>query len=884
VADSDRHCPECGRPLEPDTGGLCPVCLLKHGLDDSEGADPTASPTEPGGPLPLPERIGPYRIVRRIGEGGMGVVFLAEQVEGLERQVAIKLIKHGVDSKQVLARFDAERQALTLMDHPGIARVLDAGTTERGEPFFVMEYVDGLPITTFCDRHKMSMRRRLELFVRVCDAVQHAHRRGVIHRDLKPSNILVVDSEDNPMPKVIDFGVAKATAQRHLEWSVFTEMGYLVGTPEYMSPEQADTSSFDIDTRTDVYSLGIILYELLVGCTPHDTRALRKAGLEAILREIRERDCPTPSSRFFTLGDESAAVASARSSDPAALLRQLRGEVDWIVMRAVEKERERRYGSPDDLAADVGRFLANRPVVAGPPSAAYRLRKFVRRHRVGVAVGMVVLLSVIGLAAREWSQARRIAGERDRANIEAVAARQVADFMIGLFEVSDPGEARGNSITAREILDKGAAEIEETLGDQLEVQARMMGTMGQVYMSLGLYGEAESLLQRSLSANREILGEDHPQTLVAKNHRANLYWRLGTYDEAELMHSEALEARERLLGPDHPDTLVSMHNLAIVMSDQGRLDEAEALYRESLEKRERVLGQDHPETLKSRASMASLLTEMSRYDDAESLHSATLESKKRLLGDDHPSTLMSMYNLAVVQLYQGRYDDAERMVRQSLDIRRRVLGDEHPNTLLSINLLAVIYQSQGRYDDAAPMFREVYETEKRKRGAEHPITLTYMMNVAINYHLQERLAEAEPLYRENLEIKRRIHGNDHPNTLDAMENFATALAELSRIDEAEALYLECWRGRERLFGEDHELVARVLHNLANLYRDTSRYDEARPLYERAGVIFAVKLPPEHPRVAGNLGELAKLLRLIGDDEEAARVEATIESLRAEGAP
>jgi len=798
VADNDPRCPECGRALDQDAEGLCPVCLLKRGLDDPEGSDPTSSPTEPGGPLPLPERIGPYRIVRRIGEGGMGVVFLADQVEGVQRQVAIKLIKHGVDSKQVLARFDVERQALALMDHPGIARVLDAGTSERGEPFFVMEYVDGLSITTFCDRHKLSMRRRLELFVRVCDAVQHAHRRGVIHRDLKPSNILVAESEDGLMPKVIDFGVAKATAQRHLEWSVFTEMGYLVGTPEYMSPEQADTSSFDIDTRTDVYSLGIILYELLVGCTPHDTRDLRKAGLEAILREIREKDCPTPSSRFFTLGDESNAVASARATDPTSLLRQLRGEVEWIVMRAVEKERERRYGSPDDLAADVGRFLANRPVVAGPPSAAYRLRKFVRRHRVGVAVGAAVLLVAFGLTAREWSQARRIAEERDRANIEAAAAGQVADFMTGLFEVSDPSEARGNSITAREILDRGAAEIEETLGGQPEVQARMMGTMGQVYKSLGLYNEAGSLLERSLSVSREILGKDHPQTLAATNERANLHRRLGNYEQAELMHSEALEARKRILGTDHPDTLASMYNLALVLDDQGRIDEAEPLFRESLEKRERLLGEDHPETLKSRNAMANLLIEMGRYDDAESLHSATLESKKRLWGEDHPGTLMSMYNLAVVHLYQGRYDDAERMDRQSLDLRRRVLGDEHPDTLLSINLLAVIYQSQGRYDDAAPMFREVYETEKRNRGAEHPITLTYMMNVAINYHLQERLAESEPLFRENLEIKRRIHGNEHPNTFDAMENLATTLSNLDRRDEAEALYLECWSGRERL--------------------------------------------------------------------------------------
>jgi non-specific serine/threonine protein kinase/serine/threonine-protein kinase len=877
LVDDDRHCPECGRTLERDSAGLCPVCLLKRGLDDRDLADPTSSPTEPGGPLPIPERIGPYRIVRRLGEGGMGVVFLAEQVEDLERQVAIKLIKHGVDSKQVLARFEVERQALALMDHPGIARVLDAGTAERGEPYFVMEYVDGLPITAFCDRHALSMRARLELFARVCDAVQHAHRRGIIHRDLKPSNILVAESDQGPVPKVIDFGVAKATAQRRLEWSVFTEMGYLIGTPEYMSPEQADTSGFDVDTRTDVYSLGVVLYELLVGCTPHDARALREAGLQVMLREIRERDCPTPSARFSTLGADSTAVASARSTDPAALLRQLRGEVEWIVMRAVEKERDRRYDSPHDLAADVERFLGNRAVLAGPPSATYRLRKFVRRHRLGVAVGAAVLLLAVGLFAREWVQARRIAQERDRANIEAEAARQVADFMIGLFRVSDPGEARGNSITAREILDRGAQEIEETLADQPQVQARMMGTMGEVYMSLGLFEPAEPLIQRAVSATRELLGENHAETLRAMGQRAILYWNQGRYDEAETLHAKVLEARERQLGPDHPDTLVSVHNLALAIDGQGRLDEAAPLYRRSLEGRERALGRDDPDTLKSRNSLANVLIQLGEYEDAESLHRATMESRRRLLGDDHPSTLISQYNVTVTQLYQGRLDRAERTCRETLEARRRVLGDEHPQTLLSLNLLAVIYQNQGRYDEAEPVIHEVYETEKRLRGPEHPKTLTYMMNVALNLQLQERSVEAERLLRENLEITRRVRGDEHPTALNAMENLAATLEDLGRYEEAETLYLECRSGRERRLGDDHELVARVMQNLGSLYLETGRYDEARPLFERAREIYNAKLPPGHPHAVLNLSALADLLRRIGEAEEAAILEQEIQS-------
>ena len=473
------------QPAEDDELGALRHDIAKV-VDFRKSRRVRVGPGDEAAPGDREGRIDPYRLLEKIGEGGMGEVWVAEQTEPVRRRVALKVIKRGMDSEQVLARFEAERQALALMEHPAIARVFDAGTTPDGRPYFAMEYIEGVPITEYCDRYKLTTHDRLDLFGKVCEGVQHAHQKGVIHRDLKPSNILVGQRDGKAEPKIIDFGVAKAMAQPLTERTMFTEMGALIGTPEYMSPEQIEPSGLGIDTRTDVYSLGVLLYELLTGELPFGTRELRTAGFDELRRLIREVDPPRPSMRLSTLGENSIASAKSRQSEPATLTRQIRGDLDWITMKALEKDPARRYGSPSDLAMDIGRYLIDEPVLAGSPGAVYRMRKFVRRHRVGVIAVTAAMVGLVAFTGAVTAQAGRIAVERDRANLEAEISRRSEEFLIGLFEVSAPSESRGNSVTAIELLENGRKEIERDLAGEPEVRASLMEMMEQAYVQLGL--------------------------------------------------------------------------------------------------------------------------------------------------------------------------------------------------------------------------------------------------------------------------------------------------------------------------------------------------------------------------------------------------------------
>jgi eukaryotic-like serine/threonine-protein kinase len=644
--------------------------------------------------------IGPYHLLQRIGEGGMGEVWLADQKQPVRRRVAIKLIKAGMDTREVVARFESERQALALMDHPAIAKVFDAGSTPEGRPYFVMEYVAGVPITDYCDKHKLTTRQRLDLFILVCEGVQHAHQKAIIHRDLKPSNILVSEVDGKPMPRIIDFGVAKATSQRLSAATMYTRVGSIIGTLGYMSPEQADSTGEDIDTRTDVYSLGVVLYELLVGALPFD---FNKLAYDEILRRLRVEDAPRPSTKLRTLGGVSAITAQNRGADVPTLTRQLRGDADAITLKALEKDRARRYATPSELAADIGRYLRNEPVIARPASAGYRARKYIRRHRLGVAVAGAGIVLLVGFAIAQAVELRRITRERDRAD-------RITQFMTGMFKVSNPSEARGATVTAREILDKAAKDIGTGLNNDPELQAKMMYTMADTYFGLGLYSRARSLLEGAVEIQRRVLGPEHRETLASMSLLAETLMREVRLAEGEKLAREALEVQRRVLGPEHPETLLSMLRLANTLHTEGRYSESEQLYRATLDIQRRVLGPEHLDTLTSMQNLAGSLLYQHRYADAEKLYRETLDIQRRVLSPEHPNALVSMRNLAVTLDHQGRYAEADKLYRETLEIQRRVLGPEHPSTLNTLELAAGALSRQRRFGDAETLYREAIQT------------------------------------------------------------------------------------------------------------------------------------------------------------------------------
>jgi non-specific serine/threonine protein kinase/serine/threonine-protein kinase len=679
-------------------------------MDKKESSEKTITFASTGGTA---QTIGPYHLLQKIGEGGMGEVWIAEQHTPIRRSVAVKVIKVGMDTQQVVARFEAERQALAVMDHPAIAKVLDAGSTTQGRPYFVMEYVKGEPITAYCDRHRLSTADRLSLFIRVCEGVQHAHQKGIIHRDLKPSNVFVALQDGQPVPKIIDFGIAKATALHLTEQTLFTELGVLIGTPEYMSPEQAEMTGLDIDTRTDVYALGVLLYELLTGTVPFDRKMLREKGLDEIRRAIREIDPPRPSTRITQLGPASTEAAKNRLSEPSRLASLLRGDLDWITMKALEKDRTRRYGSTSDLAEDIRRHMDSQPVLASPPSTTYRIKKFVRRHRLGVASAVSIAVLLVAFAVTMAVLAQRIARERDLANQESVrasreaeAAKQVSDFLVSVFRVSDPSEARGNTVTAREVLDRGAAKLESELAGQPQVQARLMTAVAVTYDNLGLWKQARPLYERAYQIRRNTLGPNHPDTLGALSNLSGMFLTEQNYAEAERYGREALDGYRRVLGIDHPRTFTEMQNFAGVLQMSNKLSEAETLYREALNAHRRKLGSAHPNTVIILGNLGQVLYHEGKYSDAEQYLKEALDRRQADLGGDHPDTLWTLHAIGRLRLKQKRFAEAESYFRQALEGRRRVLPPGHFRIGLTATSLGWALNEQARYREAEPVLRE----------------------------------------------------------------------------------------------------------------------------------------------------------------------------------
>lgn len=807
--------------------------------------------------------LGSYTLLSLLGEGGMGTVWLASRSDGLyASQVAVKLVRAAIASGGVVARFESERQLLARMNHPHIARVLDAGTATDGRPFFVMEYVDGPPLHEYCDARSLSVAERLALFLDVCAGVQHAHRNGIIHRDIKPSNILVANQDGRAVPKIIDFGVAKAIGPGFAD-ATLTGPALRMGTPNYMSPEQWGAFAGIVDTRTDVYSLGVLCYELLAGVRPTQMPT-GVAGPPQPPQPDDERD--PPSVRFAGLGNARGTIASRRGTTPAALTRMLRGDVDWIVMKATAHEPDRRYESPASLAQDLRRHLEGLPVVAGPPDLRYRLVKFVRRHRVGVGLAGAAFVGLVAFTTATMWQSAQVARERDRANREATTANRTLQVITSLFELSDPSEARGRTVTAREILDRGAAKVEAEMKGEPIAQAKLLRTLGMVYYGLGLHDQAGTLLERSVELHQQSLGEGDPATqdamtdlgvvrwsqgrldeaeallralLAAQpdddgdsgrrrretaNHLSLVLEALGRFDEAERYMREALAGFQRTVPLDQEGVLRAMNNLGNLLRAQGKNAEAEPYLREVVESCRRTFGNDHPNTLVAINNLGLVYQSLSRLQEAAALGDEVYETRLRIFGKDHPSLLRAAQNLGSLRLLEGQLDAAESLLVQASDGFRRVLGPEHRETLRASQLLGQILDDQHRFHEAEILLREALAVQRRTLGEDHPDAIATLISLARSLEGQRRFDEAEPVAREGLERSLRTMGPNRPSRISAASVAADIATSRGRADEAEAIAREALTAARSNLPPNHQMLGRIVrtygHSLAALGRHT----------------------------------------------------------------
>jgi tetratricopeptide (TPR) repeat protein/tRNA A-37 threonylcarbamoyl transferase component Bud32 len=789
---------------------------------------PAAPPGDSMNPRPRAERpgtlIGRYKLLQQIGEGGMGVVWLAEQTEPVQRRVALKVIKPGMDSKQVIARFEAERQALAVMDHVNIARVLDGGATDAGLPYFVMELVHGVPITKYCDDHQLTPRERLELFVPVCQAIQHAHQKGIIHRDIKPSNVMVTLCDGRPVPKVIDFGVAKATEQRPSDQTLFTQCGTLVGTLEYMSPEQAEMSAQGVDTRSDIYSLGVLLYELLTGTTPLTRERMQRAAHAELLRMIKEEEPPKPSTRLSDSGEHLASISAKRDTEPAKLTKLMRGDLDWILLKCLEKDRARRYETANGLAVDILRHLHDETVTAGAPSAGYKLRKFAKRYRARViAAGIVAGALVLGVVGTTSGMLWAL-NERDRANDERTRATLAAE-----------SEAKAR---------KRAETISEFVTTALKAgDAQMSGREGVTEGA----GQDTTILAAMDNAIRDIDSgrlEDDPETEAAlRNTIGVILYNNGKYDRAKALLEEALALRERLFEDDDPIVAESLNNLAAVHRAQSQFAQAEPLLSRALAIYEKALDPDDPEVAYSLSSLASLYSAQGEYDQAEPLLARSLAILERAFGPDHLDVASSLTNMAQLYQFQHRYALGDPLYSRALAIHAKTRSPDHLEVLRTKSSLAGQYWSQGDLDKAVPLYEEVLEGREAKLGRPHALTLTSVGHLGATYMYAGRLPEAIPLLEEAYRASKQ-----HPRLGWFGEELLKAYTKAADASKPEsiarvvALAQELIGAARTTLPEDKPELARQLAEFGLSLLSLEAWDEAEPLIHEALTIREAHAP------------------------------------------
>jgi eukaryotic-like serine/threonine-protein kinase len=795
------------------------------------------------------ERLGPYRILEEVGRGGMGAVYLADRADDeFEQRVAIKLVKRGMDTDEVLRRFRYERQILASLEHPNIARLYDGGVSDDGRPYLVMEYIEGRAMTAYCDAHRLGIDARLTLFRTACQAVQYAHQKLVVHRDIKPSNILVTEQGT---VKLLDFGIAKLLGGEAQPTAPLTRTEVRLLTPEYASPEQFH--GMPVTTASDVYALGVVLYELLTGRRPFDRSTMRAVNAEP---PVLEREAERPSAIVARRDEAAAGMAEARGTTVDRLQRRLRGDLDTITLKALAPEPERRYHSVEQLLEDVRRHVQGLPVAARPATVVYRARKFARRHRVGVAMGAMFALLIATLVLLHSA---RITRERNRAQLEADKARASVEFMVDLFEGADPDRALGDTLTVFELLERGATRMEHALVGQPAVRAAMQNVLGTLYAKLGDYQRALPLLESALATRRTVYGAEHEEITQAQRDLADLLSKKGDYGAADSMFRRALAAERKRSGNQGPNVAAVLNQWGQMLAYSGKYEAAEPLFQEALSILSQLRGDHRTEIAASKYGLATLRFRAGEHDQAEPLFREVLATRRQLYGDLHNQVIDALEDLGNTLYEKQDFAAAEPLLREALEKRRKLFGPDHPAVSNALNNLALVPSALGDYGRADSMLRASLSIVEKHVGREHRdygLTLSNLGWVSLR---KDDLETAEAQFREALGIMQRVSGKESDDAGLLLGNLALVLQRRKAYGQAEQLYREALAVRTKVHGAESMQVAWRKYALAELLREARRYGEAERLHRESLALRRKLQGHEGPDVARGLYGLAGVL-------------------------